>query len=70
MLGAASSTVIDSILFRDAFGTAAMREVFSDRALIDRYVEVEVALVGDDAVQSAGGHTLGECRAVGPQRRH
>jgi len=37
MLGSASSsTVIDSILFRDAFGTAAMRAVFSDRALIDR----------------------------------
>jgi 3-carboxy-cis,cis-muconate cycloisomerase len=39
-----SSTVIDSILFRDAFGTAAMREVFSDRSLITRYIEVEVAL--------------------------
>ena len=49
MLGAASSTVIDSILFRDAFGTAAMREVFSDRALIDRYVEVEVALAQAEA---------------------
>lgn len=39
-----SSTVIDSILFRDAFGTQAMRDVFSDRALISRYIEVEVAL--------------------------
>ncbi|WP_159918124.1 3-carboxy-cis,cis-muconate cycloisomerase [Pantoea sp. 18069] len=42
--GPSSSTVIDSILFRDAFGTPAMREVFSDRALIARYIEVEVAL--------------------------
>lgn len=25
-----STTVLDSILFRDAFGTPAMREVFSD----------------------------------------
>ena len=39
-----STTVLDSILFRDAFGTAAMRDVFSDRALVARYVEVEVAL--------------------------
>ncbi|MBS0247314.1 MAG: 3-carboxy-cis,cis-muconate cycloisomerase [Proteobacteria bacterium] len=50
MLGATSSTtVIDSILFRDAFGTAAMREVFSNRALIERYVEVEVALAQAEA---------------------
>ncbi len=39
-----ASTVIDSILFRDAFGTPRMREVFSDRQLIARYIEVEVAL--------------------------
>ncbi len=39
-----SSTVIDSVLFRDAFGTPRMREVFSDRSLIARYIEVEVAL--------------------------
>lgn len=41
---AGSSTVVDSVLFRDAFGTAAMREVFADRSLIARYIEVEVAL--------------------------
>jgi 3-carboxy-cis,cis-muconate cycloisomerase len=45
----ASSTVLDSILFRDAFGTPAMREVFSDRRLIDRYIEVEVALARAEA---------------------
>jgi len=45
----ASSTVLDSILFRDAFGTAAMREVFSDRRLIGRYIEVEVALARAEA---------------------
>jgi 3-carboxy-cis,cis-muconate cycloisomerase len=44
-----SSTVIDSILFRDAFGTPAMREVFSDRRLIARYIEVEVALARAEA---------------------
>ena len=44
-----SSTVLDSILFRDAFGTQAMRNVFSDRQLIARYIEVEVALAQAEA---------------------
>jgi 3-carboxy-cis,cis-muconate cycloisomerase len=44
-----STTVIDSILFRDAFGTPAMREVFSDLATISRYAEVEVALAKAEA---------------------
>lgn len=39
-----SSTALDSILFRDAFGTQAMRDVFADRQLVGRYIEVEVAL--------------------------
>ena len=39
-----ASTVFDSRIFRDAFGAAAMRAIFSDEALIERYVEVEVAL--------------------------
>lgn len=44
-----ASTVVDSILFRDAFGTPRMREIFSDRALIGRYIEVEVALARAEA---------------------
>jgi 3-carboxy-cis,cis-muconate cycloisomerase len=44
-----STTVLDSILFRDAFGTSAMREVFSDLATISRYAEVEVALAKAEA---------------------
>ena len=44
-----STTVLDSILFRDAFGTPPMREVFSDFSLISRYVEVEVALAKAEA---------------------
>jgi 3-carboxy-cis,cis-muconate cycloisomerase len=44
-----ATTVLDSILFRDAFGTPRMREVFSDYSLISRYVEVEVALAGAEA---------------------
>lgn len=39
-----ASTVLDSVLFRDAFGTPAMRGIFEDAALLARYTEVEVAL--------------------------
>ena len=48
-LAAPATTVLDSALFRDAFGTPAMREVFSDFSLISRYAEVEVALAKAEA---------------------
>jgi len=38
------STVFDSAIFRDVFGTPAMRTIFCDAAVVARYVEVEVAL--------------------------
>lgn len=38
------STVFDSALFRDMFGTAEMRAVFSDEALVAQYLLVEAAL--------------------------
>ena len=44
-----ASTVVDSILFRDAFGTAKMRALFSDYALVQRYIDVEVALAKAEA---------------------
>ncbi|HGM5583051.1 TPA: adenylosuccinate lyase family protein [Pseudomonas putida] len=44
-----STTVFDSSLFRDMFGTAEMRGVFSDKALIERYIEVEIALARAEA---------------------
>src|SRR5258708_3571791 len=44
-----STTVLDSILFRDSFGTPAMREVFSDFNLVSRYAEVEIALAKAEA---------------------
>jgi 3-carboxy-cis,cis-muconate cycloisomerase len=44
-----ASTVFDSILFRDAFGTTKMREIFSDHALIQRYIDVEIALAKAEA---------------------
>jgi 3-carboxy-cis,cis-muconate cycloisomerase len=39
-----ASTVFESSVFRDLFGTPAMRAVFSDETLVRKYVEVEVAL--------------------------
>ncbi|TPG38049.1 3-carboxy-cis,cis-muconate cycloisomerase [Roseomonas nepalensis] len=62
------STPFDSALFRDMFGTPEMRAVFSDEALVGRYVEVEVALAraearcgiipaeAADAIAAAGGN--------------
>jgi 3-carboxy-cis,cis-muconate cycloisomerase len=44
-----ASTVIDSVLFRDAFGTPRMREIFSDHAVIQHYIGVEVALARSQA---------------------
>ena len=43
------STAFDSSIFRDLFGTPAMRAVFSDERLVARYVEVEVALAKAEA---------------------
>ena len=44
-----STTVLDSILFRDAFGTPEIREVFSDLSLVKSYAEVEIALAKAEA---------------------
>ena len=46
---ATATTVLDSTLFRNAFGTPRMREVFSDYALVGRYAEVEIALAKAEA---------------------
>ncbi|KIZ39935.1 MULTISPECIES: 3-carboxy-cis,cis-muconate cycloisomerase [Rhodopseudomonas] len=43
------STVTESLIFRDMFGTAEMRSVFSDEALVRRYLDVEVALAAAEA---------------------
>lgn len=48
-----TTTVLDSLLFRDAFGTPAIRAVFSDRALVERYIEVEIALARAEAACGA-----------------
>jgi len=38
------SHLLDSGIYRDIFGTAEMREIFSDRALIQAWLDAEVAL--------------------------
>ncbi|MFD8863247.1 adenylosuccinate lyase family protein [Streptomyces sp. NPDC059590] len=44
-----SSTVFDSLLFRDMFGTPAMREIFSDTAYLQRIIDTEAALARSQA---------------------
>lgn len=44
-----SSTVFDSLLFRDMFGTPAMREIFSDTAYVQRIIDTETALARSQA---------------------
>ncbi|MFB8831786.1 hypothetical protein ACE0DR_26715 [Azotobacter sp. CWF10] len=39
-----SAYVIDSALFRDQFGTEAMRRIFSDETTVQRWLDVEAAL--------------------------
>jgi adenylosuccinate lyase len=43
------STVFDSFYFKDRFGTQAMRDIWSDRATIARWLEVEAALAEVEA---------------------
>ncbi len=44
-----SSTVFDSILYRDSFGEPEMRAIFDDRNLFAKYIEAEVALARAEA---------------------
>jgi len=37
-------SMIDSAIFKDMFGTAAMRAVFDDAATLRRYTDTEIAL--------------------------
>ena len=43
------STVFDSFYFKDRFGTRAMRDIWSDRATIARWLQVESALAAVEA---------------------
>src|SRR5688500_5143046 len=43
------SHMIDSIFFRDFFGTGEMRAIFTDEALLQKWLDVEAALARADA---------------------
>jgi 3-carboxy-cis,cis-muconate cycloisomerase len=55
-----ATTVLDSVLFRNAFGTPGMRDIFDDRALVSRYVDTEVALARAQA----------RCGIIPPETAH
>lgn len=58
------STVFDSILYRDLFGTAEMRAVFSDAGFLARCLEVEAALARAQAglglIPAAAGREISD----------
>lgn len=63
-----ASNVLDSILFRDSFGTPAMRAVFDDHELVRKYVQVEIALAKAEArcgviPQEAADEIAAKCNA-------
>lgn len=41
--------MIDSELFKDHYGTAKLRRIFSDEALLEKWIQVEVALAQSEA---------------------
>nr|WP_312825412.1 adenylosuccinate lyase family protein [Acinetobacter oleivorans] len=47
-----STTVFDSILFKNMFNTPEMANIFSDKSLIEKYIETEVALAKAEAACS------------------
>ena len=53
--------VIDSRIFGDMFGTSAMRALFSDRAMVQRYLDVVAALA---RAQGSIGVIPGEAAAA------
>ena len=55
-----ASTVFDSSLFRDMFGSAAMRDVFSDEGYLQRCLDTEAALARAQA--SIGKIGRASCR--------
>src|SRR5690625_3683167 len=39
-----STSVIDSLLYKDQFGTPEMRKIFSDRTMVQNWLDVEASL--------------------------
>lgn len=63
-----SGTVFGSALFRNMFGTADMRELFDDKALIGRYIQVECALARAQARMGAIPSDAAEAICAAGQR--
>jgi 3-carboxy-cis,cis-muconate cycloisomerase len=57
--------IIDSRLFRDLFGSAEMRAVFADEAVVARWLEVEAALARAEAklglIPPSAAETISRC---------
>ena len=49
MIGGVSSTAFDSFYLRDRYGSPAMRAIWDDRAMIQRWLDVEAALAAVEA---------------------
>lgn len=62
------SYVQDSVLFRDQFGTEAMRRIFDDTMIVQRWLDVEAALAKVEAElgivpKDAADEIISKCRA-------
>lgn len=62
-------SAIDSLLFRNLFGTSQIRDIFDDKAYIQRCVDVEVALALTQSQvgvipENVGKQIAAACRAV------
>ena len=60
-----ATTVFDSVLYRDLFGTPAMRAIFDDRAFVARCVDAETALARAEAraglIPAEAAYTITRC---------
>ena len=62
-----ASTVFDSLLFRDMFGTAAMRALFADEALVGHVYGVIAKLVRELGIDESGYRVVVNSGADGQQ---
>jgi adenylosuccinate lyase len=60
-----NATAIDSDIYRDIFGTTAMRDVWSDQARIQYYLEFEEALALTQAHLGVAARGIAWCAESG-----
>ena len=63
-----ATSLIDAVIFRDIFGTQAMRRVWSDESRTQRYLDIEAALARAQASLGViyGTGKVGETGALIP----